>query len=84
MATTFDVLITGNTYPVKNALKALGGRWDADAKGWRVPSSQATKAKALVAGSASASKGTRTGCRCGSVEEYSKSTDCWSCRHDAD
>lgn len=26
---------------------------------------------------------TRTGCRCGSVVEYSKPTDCWHCRHDA-
>ena len=24
------VLITGNTYPVKDAIKALGGRWNAD------------------------------------------------------
>lgn len=27
--------------------------------------------------------GTPTGCRCGSVVEYSKPTDCWHCRHDA-
>ena len=26
---------------------------------------------------------TRTGCRCGSVEEYTKATDCWTCRHDS-
>ena len=26
---------------------------------------------------------TRTGCRCGSVEEFSKATDCWTCRHDS-
>ena len=26
--------------------------------------------------------GTPTGCRCGSVVEYSKPTDCWHCRHD--
>ena len=24
-----------------------------------------------------------TGCRCGSVEEFSKPTDCWTCRHDS-
>lgn len=29
-------------------------------------------------------RGTRTGCACGSVEEYSKPSDCWTCRHDAD
>jgi hypothetical protein len=26
---------------------------------------------------------TRTGCRCGSVEEFSKPSDCWTCRHDS-
>jgi len=26
---------------------------------------------------------TPTGCSCGSVVEYSKPTDCWTCRHDA-
>lgn len=30
------------------------------------------------------SRGTRTGCSCGSVEEYSKASDCWTCRHDAE
>jgi hypothetical protein len=29
-------------------------------------------------------RGTRTGCSCGSVEEYSKPSDCWTCRHDAE
>jgi hypothetical protein len=47
--TTSTVLITGNTYPVKDAIRALGGRWDASAKGWRVPAEQASKAQALVA-----------------------------------
>jgi hypothetical protein len=28
--------------------------------------------------------GTWTGCSCGSVTEYSKSSDCWTCRHDAE
>lgn len=44
------VLITGNTYPVKEQLKALRGRWDAEAKGWKVPEDQAEAAKAIVAG----------------------------------
>lgn len=26
---------------------------------------------------------TRTGCCCGSVEEYGKDSDCWTCRHDS-
>ena len=44
------VLVTGNTFPVKDALKGLGGKWDAAAKGWRVPADKADAARALVAG----------------------------------
>ena len=29
------------------------------------------------------SRGTWTGCHCGSVEEYAKPTDCQTCQHDA-
>jgi hypothetical protein len=43
------ILVTGNTYPVKDAIKALGGRWDNASKGWRVPANNATAARALVA-----------------------------------
>lgn len=42
------VLITGNTYPVKEQIKALGGRWDPNAKGWRVPEGKAAAAQRLV------------------------------------
>ena len=41
-------LITGNTFAVKDALKHLGGRWDAQAKGWQVPDERAEEAQALV------------------------------------
>lgn len=51
-ATESAVLITGNTYPVREQLKALGGQWDAGAKGWRVPAARVTEARALVAGAA--------------------------------
>jgi hypothetical protein len=44
-----SVLITGNTYPVKDALKALGGKWDPKTKGWRVPTEKAAEATKLVA-----------------------------------
>jgi hypothetical protein len=47
---TTTVLVTGNTYPVKDSIKALGGRWDAAAKGWRVPAAVAPQAQALVSG----------------------------------
>lgn len=45
------ILVTGNTFPVKEALKALGGRWDAVNKGWQIPANNATKARELVQGS---------------------------------
>ena len=48
--TSSTVLIVGNTYPVKDSIKALGGRWDAIAKGWRVPADKAPEAQSLVAG----------------------------------
>jgi hypothetical protein len=42
------ILITGDTYPHRDALRAMGGRWDAVARGWRVPASRAAEARALV------------------------------------
>lgn len=42
------VLITGNTYPVKEQLKALGGRWDPEARGWHVSEDKALEARTLV------------------------------------
>lgn len=50
MNTSSTVLVTGNTYPVKDSIKALGGRWDAANKGWRVPADKAAQAQALVSG----------------------------------
>jgi len=44
------MLITGNTYPVKDQIKALGGRWNKAAQGWDVPQERADEARALVAG----------------------------------
>jgi len=41
--------ITGNTFAVKDQLKALGGRWNADAKGWDVPDDRAERAREIVA-----------------------------------
>lgn len=47
---TTTVAITGNTYPVKDEIKALGGRWNPTEKAWMVPAAKAEQAKALVAG----------------------------------
>lgn len=49
------VAITGNTYPVKDQIKALGGRWNADQKAWMVPADKADAAQALVASAPKAS-----------------------------
>lgn len=41
------VVITGNTYPVKDELKALGATYDG--KCWKVSASKAVEAQAIVA-----------------------------------
>lgn len=50
MSNQSTVEITGNTYPVKDSLKALGARWNADRKAWMVPAGKAERARAIVAG----------------------------------
>jgi hypothetical protein len=45
--------ITGNTYPVREHLRALGGKWNPARKCWMVPETQAEQAKELVSGGAS-------------------------------
>lgn len=42
------IAITGNTYPVKDQIKALGGKWDAASKSWMVPDDKADQARALL------------------------------------
>jgi hypothetical protein len=72
------VTITGNTYPVKEHLKSLGGRWNADAKGWDVPASKGDEARKIVAGAASSPKsssqstyrGPKKCCVCGIVQRF--------------
>jgi len=44
-----SILLSGNTYPVKDAIKALGGRWNPDQKAWSVPAAKADEARRLVA-----------------------------------
>lgn len=62
MAVAETVLITGNTFPVKDQIKALCGsaaKWDSVNKGWLVPADKAEQVKAIVAagaGSAGAPK----------------------------
>lgn len=43
------VVVQGNTFPVKDQLKALGGKWDPVSRAWTVPADKAAEAQALVA-----------------------------------
>lgn len=45
-----NVAITGNTYPVKDQLRRLGARWNADGKAWMIREDLADQARAIVAG----------------------------------
>lgn len=47
-----QVAITGNTYPVKESLKALGARWNREQKAWMISADKADQARQIVAGSA--------------------------------
>lgn len=43
-------LVIGNTFPVKEQIKALGGKWNRAAQGWMLPDpDSAAQAEALVA-----------------------------------
>lgn len=71
-------LITGNTYPVREQLKSLGGRWSPQSQGWSVPDENAEAAQKLVAG-APAKNRVRLGAqlweqceRCGAEPSYSQ------------
>lgn len=51
MSTTKLVAITGNTYPVKDSLKAIGARWNPEAKCWMIAPEKAEEARRIVSGS---------------------------------
>lgn len=57
------VAITGNTYPVREQLAAMGGRWNAQRKAWMVPESRATDARGVVAGAPSRPRNNQYGKR---------------------
>ena len=53
------VEIRGNTFPVKEQLKALEGKWNAAKKCWEVPRYRADEARKLVAAAPKDSNGSR-------------------------
>lgn len=85
------IAIHGNTFPVKDQLKSLGGRWNAEKKAWMVPADKADQAYKLVLGAAKTNGSYKTysragwsGCSCGSIEGQPRRSDCWTCKHDAE
>ncbi len=71
------VPISGNTYPVKDAIKALGGRWNGDRKVWMVPAEKADEARRLVAGAPQSKSG--GGRRFGRYGGGKRMGRCWEC-----
>jgi len=88
------VAVTGNTYPVKEQLKAIGARWSSATKLWLVPIDKADTARAIVAAApkrewtktdaiaaAARKRGETPGtcADCGARCKYPYS-QCWDCR----
>jgi hypothetical protein len=42
------VALSGNTYPVKEALKALGAHWDKEQRAWLIAANKAAHAQAII------------------------------------
>lgn len=42
------VFLTGETYPVREQLKALGARWDPQQRAWSLPKDRLPEAQALL------------------------------------
>lgn len=42
------VALSGDTYPHRDLIRSAGGKWDADAKVWRVPASEHARVNAVV------------------------------------
>lgn len=91
--------VTGNTYPVKDKIKALGGQWDKDRKLWLVPDDKFQEAEAAVRSAAAQKElskediiaiavrnrgGTPGICSsCGAVCRKPYD-ECWDCREERD
>jgi hypothetical protein len=79
-----QVKIIGNTYPVKDQLKALGAKWDADGKCWTITDKKAAEAQKIVAAAPPAEPKVPGKCnKCGRVcnPPYTLCFDC-KCRLD--
>jgi len=82
MSTTYEP-VGGNTYPVREKLAALGGKWDPAIKAWRIPTERVTEAKVIVASagpkqpfSGARSSGQRRSTGCGGRYECYECEEC--------
>lgn len=75
-----QVAITGNTYPVKDQLKAIGAKWNPDQKCWTITDSKAEEARRIVANAPAATPATPGKCKkCGHACK-APYTLCWGCK----
>ncbi len=61
--------ISGNTFPVKDKLKALGATWNGDKKAWMVAGEKAEEARKIVAAAGPAR----------SFAGGGETKNCWEC-----
>ena len=72
--------ITGNTYPVRDQLKALGAKWDVDRKCWMIDDAKAEEARQIVASAPAKVPAEAGKCReCGKACK-APYTLCWDCK----
>lgn len=69
------VTITGNTYPVKDALKAIGAKWDANLKAWKISHDKVAEANSIVAGAGKASPRASRGFRPSGIDGRRRNYD---------
>ena len=75
-----QVAITGNTYPVKDKLKALGAKWDADQKCWTITDKKADEARKIVEAAPPEAPATPGKCRKCGKSCKAPYTICWACK----
>lgn len=73
------VPVSGNTYPVRDRLRDLGGRWDAASKTWLIPASRIDLANQAVSSATSAPR--RVSRRLPDGTWAAKHGRCWECGH---
>lgn len=66
------VAITGNTFPVKDKLREMGGKWDGENKCWRVPADKAEEAQKLVSEAPVEPR------KPGSAPRFNRCKQCWA------